>query len=161
MDQPAFRVERDSAVAAYNNFCRRGLRSTDRCGNYMTISYDGRQDICATCNSKHQVMHQATSVDRPEFVERKSPTSAANTRRHGREGWGHRSPSGDCSSRLGKSSRAYAIRGSATGNQILEVGSRQVPAVTKNHDFKGIPQFSLPAGPTRFRPFPASLLDDC
>ena len=40
-------------------------------GNYMTIGFDGHHYVCTTCNSKHQVMHQATSGDSPEFVERK------------------------------------------------------------------------------------------
>ena len=40
------------------------------------------------------------------------------------------------------------------------MGSRQVSAVTKNLDSQGIPHFSLPAAPARFRPFPADLFDD-
>ena len=40
-------------------------------GNYMTIGFNGHQYVCTTWNSKHQVMHQATSGDDPEFVERK------------------------------------------------------------------------------------------
>lgn len=48
-----------------------GLFSDIQGGNYMTIGYNGHRFVCTTCNSKHQVMHQASSEASESFVERR------------------------------------------------------------------------------------------